>query len=371
MLAEESPEEPELRPIPAGGHGRLGVLAETAYPRNVASARVRIAGFVPFLRSEDVALTYHPNLTEADYDILASSGRVIRKSLALGRASVRAGLHRRGKDSLLLVHRLRLLNPLPGFDPPQHLDIYDIDDPLFVPFSGGVNQRFRWAKQEVRRCTECLRRSRLVLAGNSYLAGRAREYARRVEVLPSCVDPARQPMRTHQEGQPVTVGWIGSPATSPYLRSVLPVFARLNAQVLRAKLVLVGADRRIEAPWIEHRDWSLSTERKDLASFDIGIMPQPDDDWARGKCGYKVLQYFAAGVPAIGSPVGVTSDLIGAERGVLADTADQWQRALVGLIEDPAQRAEQGRAGREFVEQRYSYRRWAPELAALLRSVAS
>jgi glycosyltransferase involved in cell wall biosynthesis len=348
---------------------QLIVLAETAYPEKVASSRVRIANFVPFVRSHGIVLTYYPALTDAGYDTLASPGRVSSKIAALSSATIRSVVRKRPEHDLLLVHRLRVLNPLPGFDPPRRLDIYDIDDPLFLPFSGGVNQRFRWAKQERRRCIDCLRRARLVLVGNSYLADHAREHARRVEVLPSCVDATRQPLHVHHREEQVTVGWIGSSTTSPYLRYVLPVFDRLNAVRIRAKLILVGADRSIDAPWIEHRAWSLASEREDLAAFDIGIMPQPDDEWARGKCGYKVLQYFAAGVPAVASPVGVTRELIGSERGVLAASADDWYRALVSLIEDPAQRAEQGAAGRQFVERHYAYQRWAPELARLWRSV--
>jgi glycosyltransferase involved in cell wall biosynthesis len=335
----------------------------------VASARVRVASFVPFLRPHRVALTYSPALTGADYSVLASHGGLARKAATVARAAGRAVLRPQPGHDLLLVHRLRLLTPLPGFDPPRRLDLYDIDDALFVPFTA-VNRRFSWVKQEISRCIACLRRSRLVLAGNPFLADHARQHARRVEVLPSCVDPSRQPVRAHHEQRMVTVGWIGSPTTSPYLRSVLPVFARLNSRQVRAKLVLVGADRTVTAPWIEHQPWSLDTEPAQLASFDIGIMPQPDDDWARGKCGYKVLQYFSAGVPAVGSPVGVTSHLIGTERGLLAETADEWHAALEALIDDPAERAERGAAGREFVEREYSYQRWAPELADMLRSIA-
>ena len=353
----------------SGGQAALSVVAETAYPPKVASVRIRIRNFVPFLEDQRVTLTYRPALTEAQYDLLASPGRLPSKVRAVGLSTARATVRRRSKDDLLLVHRLRIINPLPGFDPPSQLDVYDIDDPLFVAFSGGVNRRFRWAKQESRRCIACLGRARLVLAGNTYLASHARQYARHVEVLPSCIDAARQPLRTHRHQNVVTVGWIGSPTTSPYLLEVLPVFDRLNAGGLRAKLVLIGAERDITAPWIEHRSWSLASERDDLAALDVGIMPQPDDQWARGKCGYKVLQYFAAGIPAIASPVGVTRELIGTERGVLAATADEWYRALVTLIEDPSQRAEQGANGRQFVEREYSYQRWAPQLAELLRTV--
>jgi glycosyltransferase involved in cell wall biosynthesis len=352
------------------GGGRLAVLAETAYPLNVASARVRVANFVPFLRQHGVELGYHPNMTDHDYAAIASAGGAAAKALVLGRAAAGAVIRRRAAHDLLMVHRLRLLHPLPRFDPPRRLDVYDIDDPLFLRFSGGVNSRFRWTKQESRRCIACLRASRLTIVGNSFLADRARQFASRVEIVPSCIDPSSQPLRAHRQQTPVTVGWIGSPTTSPYLLDVFPVFERLNADRPRAKLVLVGADSRIDAPWIEHRPWSLATERDDLASFDVGIMPQPDDEWARGKCGFKVLQYFAAGVPAIGSPVGVTRELIGTERGLIADGHDAWYRALTAMIEDPQMRAEQGAAARVFVERDYSYQAWAPELAGLLRTVA-
>lgn len=360
-----------LDPHPPSDRSLLGVLAQTPYPPSVASARVRVANFTAFLEPHGVDLRYVPTLTEADYRIFASSGKVIQKSAALGRATAMAAISRSSGHDLLLVHRLRLLNPLPGFDPPRRLDVYDIDDPLFVEFSGGVNRRFRWTKREATRCIECLRRARLVLVGNRFLADRAREYARTVEILPSCIDPTEQPLHDHREQSPAVVGWIGSPTTTPYLQSVLPVIAGLNRGIQRVKLRLVGADASFTAPWIEHHPWSGSTERELLATFDIGIMPQPDDEWARGKCGYKVLQYFAAGVPAVASPVGVTPDLLDGGRGLLARTPEDWHRALVSLIEDPLERAERGAAARSFVESNFSYQRWAPELAALLRSLTA
>src|SRR5947209_10898172 len=116
-------------------------------------------------------LTYSPTLTDDEHGVLASQGRIVRKTAALGRGAIRTVLRQRPEHDLLLVHRLRLLNPLPGFDPPPRLDVYDIDDALFLGFTAGVNQRFQWAKQEARRCIECLQRSRLVIVGNPFLAG--------------------------------------------------------------------------------------------------------------------------------------------------------------------------------------------------------
>jgi glycosyltransferase involved in cell wall biosynthesis len=348
----------------------LRILGETAYPLSVASARVRIASFAPFLRAHGIELGYYPTLTNVQYRVLASAASVPRKGIVLASSAVRAAMPRAAHD-LLLVHRLRLLTPLPGVDPPRRLDIYDLDDALFLGSAAATNRRFQWAKQEARRCVQCLDRASLVIAGNAFLASRAREHARRVEVVPSCVDPTLQPLRTHREAEVVTVGWIGSQTTVEYLRAVLPVFTKVNSGGIRARLVVIGADPALRADWIEHRRWSGTREATDLASFDVGIMPLPDTEWARGKCGYKILQYFSAGVPAIASPVGVNSELIGSERGLLASSDKDWHSALEQLIGDAIERRERGAAARAFVEREYSYQRWAPELAALLRSVAS
>lgn len=353
------------------GNPTLRVLAETAYPASTPGPRVRIAEFAPFLRPHGVALSYSPTLTDDEYLRLSSPGSALRKSAVLVKATSRTVVRRQPDHDLLLMHRLRLLNPLPTFDPPSHVDVYDFDDALFLGSTASANRRFRWAKQEARRWGEYVRRSRLVIAGNAFLADHARQHARRVEVVPSCVDPARQDLHVHQEGDVAIVGWIGSQTTSAYLPMILPAMKRLNRGRLRAKLVLVGADPTITAPWIEHRPWSLATENTDLASFDIGIMPLPNTEWARGKCGYKVLQYFAAGVPAVASPVGIAPELIGQDRGMLAASPEDWCAALERLIADVQERRQRGAVAHAYVERHYSYQRWAPELAILLRSVCA
>lgn len=351
------------------GTGPLRILGATAYPVTVASARVRLASFVSRLRACEIELDYRPALTEAEYAVLASAAAPTRKAAVLARASARTAAGASEHD-LLLVHRLRLLNPLPGLDPPRRLDVYDIDDALFLGSAAEVNRHFRWAKQEARRSIACMRRASLVIAGNAYLAACAREYAGRVEVVPSCVDPDAQPVHAHAARDVVRIGWIGSSTTTAYLEPLLPVLDRLNRHRPRVKLVLVGADRRLETDWIEHHAWSLEGEREQLADFDIGVMPLPDSEWTRGKCGYKLLQYFSAGVPAVATPVGVNVELVGGERGILASSAEEWERALLELIGDVDQRSERGRAARSYVERDYSYRRWAPELGELLHSAA-
>jgi glycosyltransferase involved in cell wall biosynthesis len=270
----------------------------------------------------------------------------------------------------MLVHRLLTLLPTPGIDPPRRLDVYDFDDALLVGSAADSNRRFQWTKQEGRRALACMRRARLVLAANQTLAQDARAFARRVEVMPSCVDPGLQPLHDHLNAESQVIGWIGSHTTVEYLRPLLPIIERLNARDRRITLVVIGADTGHRADWIEHRHWSLDTQGEDLAGFDIGVMPLPDTPWTRGKSGYKLLQYFAAGVPAVASPVGLNSELLEDGRGLRATTEAEWERSLLELLGDAAARRQRGEQARRYVEDNYSYQRWAPELADILRSLA-
>ena len=135
------------------------------------------------------------------------------------------------------------------------------------------------------------------------------------------------------------------------------------------KLLAVGAAQLPREHWIEQRAWTSRSEAQLLSRFDVGIMPLSDDPWARGKCGYKLLQYYAAGVPAVASPVGVNVALLERGGGIAAATSREWQAALTEFAHDPAARRDAGLAGRRLAEREYSYQHWAPELAALLRSL--
>ena len=341
----------------------------TAYPATAASSRIRVSGHSPFLAGFGVDLRYRPALSADEYALLQSPVSPARKAAVLGRSALRA-VPARHSNSLLLVHKLMLLAPLPGIDPPRRLDAYDFDDALTVGSASATNERFQWVKQERRRAVAYMRHARLVLAANSFLASQARTYASRVEIVPSCIDPTAQPLREHRDRETLTIGWIGSRTTVAYLQPLLPVIARMNEHGHHARLVVVGGDTGHRAEWIEHRPWSLETQASDLAGFDVGVMPLPDDAWTRGKSGYKLLQYFSAGVPAVASPVGVNTELVASGRGATATTAAEWDHALTELLGDASARRERGITARQFVESHYSYQRWAPELADLLCSLA-
>jgi glycosyltransferase involved in cell wall biosynthesis len=211
--------------------------------------------------------------------------------------------------------------------------------------------------------------SDLVVAGNAYLADFARQHNPRVEVVPSSVDTDRfvPPAVRPGVARPV-LGWTGSSTSQTYLEAFAPVLADV---VRRTGVELrVHSDRPPDLPGIPFvwRPWSPATEAAEVAAFDIGIMPMPDDPWARGKCAMKALIYMACGVPAVCSDVGTNREVIhhGAN-GLLARTADDWVAAISALAADPSLRASLGAAGRRTVEEGYSTAICGERFARLVR----
>lgn len=202
-----------------------------------------------------------------------------------------------------------------------------------------------------------MRNAAVVVAGNEYLAERARSAgALRIEIIPTVVDMKRyQPAASRSDGPPV-VGWIGTPKTSQYLEPLLPVFEELRSET-PVRFVAVGA---LEADFagtpVETWPWSEETEVSSIQKFDIGIMPLPDSPWERGKCGYKLIQYMACGLPVVASAVGVNKEIVIPEKnGLLADTPESWARGLRVLLHASASdRMSMGSNGRELVGEWYS-----------------
>jgi glycosyltransferase involved in cell wall biosynthesis len=212
--------------------------------------------------------------------------------------------------------------------------IYDFDDAVFGPATERV-----------------LRRSSLVLAGNEFLADYARKFASRVVVIPTVVDTERfKPADRRSQSAATVVGWIGSRTTLKYLESLRSGLGEFHVKVIAARRPRWRCD---------FEPWSLEREVEQVQSFDIGLAPLADSTWERGKCGLKVLQYMACGIPVIASPVGVQREMI--ERsggGVLASSLDEWREKIRWLMQHSDERRAMGAWGRRFVEQNYSLRAW-------------
>jgi glycosyltransferase involved in cell wall biosynthesis len=216
-------------------------------------------------------------------------------------------------------------------------------------------------------------RSTLVTAGNSYLADRARAAgAQRVEIVPTVVDLDAYHVGARPPDAAPRVGWIGTPQTwaelaRPIHGILLPVLTERHGMFRAVGAALTPQD----GERLEIRPWSEATEVAAIQEMDIGVMPLPDTPWTRGKCGYKLIQYMACGLPVVASPVGVNAEIV--EHGVngfLARTEGEWRDAVETLLADPDLRARMGASGRRKVEERYSLQVWGPRMAELLRSVA-
>lgn len=249
--------------------------------------------------------------------------------------------------------------------------LYDVDDAVMFqemesgrPLSGRHFQRF----------LRTVRASHTVVAGNRFLARIVEAAGRPAAILPTPVDPERyRPRRGSgkSQGGPV-IGWLGLSHNQKYLEPLLPVFDHLGEEFPGLRLRIVS-DRLLLPPgkFIEWKPWTLDGEPDDIASFDVGIMPLADTLWTWGKCGYKIIQYFASGVPVVASPVGLNVDIIrDGVNGLLAGTGEEWHVKLTTVLSSPGIAREMGERGRLEAESRYSVRSYAKAYLEILRVVS-
>ena len=356
---------------------RVKVLALSPIPEEGAGCRFRVAQYIPYLRQAGFDVTISSFYTPAFFRVVYRRGHYLTKAaLFIAQAARRIVelLNVRNYDLVLLYREAVPLGPpiVERMIAAQGIPIvYDFDDAIFLPNVSEANRVISFLKNPGRVAT-ILKLSRHVIVGNEFLAAYARRHARSVAVIPTAVDTTRFAPRTgerHRETD-LIVGWIGSPTTFAYLEALADVLREV-AQRHRFILKVSGAGREVLFPGVNVQvvPWSLADEVTLFNSCDIGVYPLTDDDWARGKCGFKAIQCMACGVPVVAAAVGVNREII--EDGVnsfLAATRDEWVAKLSRLLSDSALRARMAAAGRQTIEERYSLRVTAPQLAAVLAS---
>ena len=211
-----------------------------------------------------------------------------------------------------------------------------------------------------------------VIAGNDYLAGFARAAGARTVVLPTPVDTDAVVPGEAKAHERVVIGWIGTKGNLKHLKAIAGSLKKVT-ETRPDALIRVISDSKPDMPGLqfEYKPWSAKDELGDLQGFDIGIMPLADDAWTRGKGGFKLLQYMAAGVTAVASPVGINRDIVlQGESGFLAGSEEAWVKSLVTLIDDGALRANMGRRGRERAVREYSLSTYRERLVDALEGFA-
>jgi glycosyltransferase involved in cell wall biosynthesis len=354
---------------------RPHVLFLTKYARNGASSRQRTFQYLPWFDEAGIECQVSPLFDEAYLEHRYSQGRARWTDVALGAWRRLRALQAARKFDLVVIE-YEVLPFLPAF-PERWLRwvgvpyVVDYDDALFHRYDQHRSPLVRRILgDKIARVT---RGAALVTAGNEYLAEYARASgAARVEIIPTVVDLERYPLRAEKsrDEAPLIIGWIGSPSTAKYLEPVAAPLAEVCAEG-KARVRLIGSGP-VDLPGVpmDVEPWRAESETAQLQRFDLGIMPLPDEPWERGKCGYKLIQYMASGLPVVASPVGVNREIVEpAVNGYLAHTGAEWIVSLNALLRDAELRRRMGRAGRARVEEKYALQVTGPRLAALLQSV--
>ena len=248
--------------------------------------------------------------------------------------------------------------------------VFDFDDAVL--YRDSYASKGPLCPRRATRFRRMVQMADAVITGNAFLAEQAEQFvdSNRIHVVPTCVNPARYPkLSEHRESETVELVWIGSSSTLRGLVRATPLFEAIGRYIPGAQLkVICDSFPTFERLPVMPVFWSEATESHELARADIGVSWLPDDVWSRGKCGLKVLQYMAAGLPVVTNPVGVHTEMVENGRsGFLVETKSDWIEAISTLAADPELRRAMGRRGRQIVEERFSVSRWAPVLDQILR----
>jgi glycosyltransferase involved in cell wall biosynthesis len=355
------------------------ILALTRYQRLGAASRIRILQFLPELRKRGFDIEINYLLDDAYIQRLYQGQPAVFSDVFCSYVKRLHLMVKRRRHDLLWIEK----EAFPWIPAPFEsalLDgvphVLDLDDAWFHLYDMHANPVIK--RLLGRKIDALMRNSAAVVAGNDYLAERARAAgARRVRVIPSVVDLARY-LPSFESSAPVpgtdyaVIGWIGTPMTVPYLSRMRAALENVTKSG-RIKLHIIGArvpDELAGLPVVSI-PWSEATEVQEINKFSVGIMPLKSTPWELGKCGFKLLQVMAAGLPVVASPVGANTQIVrhGAN-GFLASGTEEWSDSLSRLCADRALREKMGREARKTVEESYSVKAVIDGLALVLNSAA-
>jgi len=347
------------------------VLLLSRYERLGASSRVRSYQFLPALAAAGIEVEVCPMFDDAYLRARHAGSWPIGRVLSSYARRIRDAIVHRKEPVVWLEYEL-----LPWVPYALERMLLDSDRALVIDYDDAIFHRYDCHRNGIVRALlrdkidRLMRAASVVIAGNQYLAARAHAAgARRVELLPSVIDLSRYRQKDDRSADAgFTIGWIGSPYSTRYLRSLEPVLRQLG-DVPGLSLINVGGTAWQPAGiTVENRPWTEDTEVSEMLRFDVGVMPLANEPWERGKCGFKLVQYMGCALPVVASPVSANAEIVEHGRtGFLAATTREWSDALCALAADPDLRARMGAAGLERCRTRYSLSVVAPRLVAILR----
>lgn len=332
-------------------------------PDRAPSQRFRFEQYIDFLQKNGYDYTFSYLLSSKQDKMFYGKGNTLKKFLFLLQKffyRLNDVIKARNYDLVFIQREAFFLGPaffeflLSKIKTPF---IFDFDDSIWLPNVSNANKKFNGLKN-YGKTAKIIKYADMIFAGNNYLANYASEYNNNIKIIPTTIDTNEYINNCKtKNNDKVVIGWSGSITTIQHFEFALPFLKKIKSKYgnkIEIKVIGDGSYFNEELN-VKGLPWLKEDEIQELSSMDIGIMPLPDDKWARGKCGLKGIQYMALEIPTIMSPVGVNTEIIkDGVNGFLCSSNDEWEQRISQLIESPELRKEIGKKGRQTVIDYYS-----------------
>ena len=353
----------------------MKILFITPYPEGQApSQRFRFEQYFGVLKEHGHSFRVSSFLSRRAWGILYKPGHNFQKILALFRGYFRRlfdliGLFR---YDVVFIHREASPFGIPWFEwAVTHVfrkhTIYDFDDAIWIPNASETNRKLTMMFKRFSNPVDICRWVSVVSVGNKYLAEFASRYNPNVVINPTTIDTDHLHKETSShDGKRFVIGWTGSHSTVQYLDSLYPVLKRLGGKHDFEFHVICDVPPKFSLKSMKFIRWTKEHEIDDLMKLNVGIMPLPADVWARGKCGFKALQYMALGIPALVSDVGVNAEIVDhGKNGLVCRSEEDWYHGLDRLMSDPQFLKTLSANARPKIVSQYSTRSNSPNFLSL------
>jgi glycosyltransferase involved in cell wall biosynthesis len=340
----------------------MKILLLAPYPLSCApSQRFRFEHYLDSMSEENLHWDFQSFLSQKGWDNLYKQGKSINKlaAVAFGFARRCKLLFSLSKYDIVFIHRETAPLGPPIFEFViakifRKRIIYDFDDAIWMADQSNENTIWKALKWRKKVSTIC-HYSWKTTTGNDYLSHFASNYCQQVITLPTVVNTQRHKKSGTKKSEIPVIGWTGSHSTLFYLDAIVPVLKQLENRFEFEFLVIANRNPQLDLKNFKFIKWNVETEIEDLDKIDIGIMPLEDTEWAKGKCGFKLIQYLSLGIATVASPVGVNSEIVkNGVTGFIACNENEWIDGLMKLLSDETLRQEMGETGRLLIEQKYS-----------------
>ena len=341
------------------------------------SQRFRFEQYFPFLKQNGFDYDFSYLISEQDDKIFYQLGNLPTKLYIFLKSAWKRWIDviRANKYDIIFIQREAFMTGTIFFENQLKKKkvkiIYDFDDAIWIPNISKNNKKLEWLKNP-SKTSQLIAIADLVIAGNNYLVDYTRKFNNNVQLIPTTIDTNYHKRKNTNKKNRICIGWTGSHTTIQHFEHAVPFLEKLKQKYGDTiYFKIIGDENYINIQLgIKGIKWRLQDEIDHLSEIDIGIMPLPDDEWAKGKCGLKGLQYMALEIPCVMSPVGVNIEIVSdGVNGFLAKNENEWVEKISLLIENPDLRKQIGTEARKTVESRYSVNSQKEKYLRLLKGL--